>query len=104
MKANDTATLFQLSLAFIHLSLAFIFLLKLIGTCSFICQGTSTRRQRGDLYGLRVKLPPITACKVEAIWLQWLSALLLKDTTSELAGSLSHYLLMLIVKQESCEY
>jgi len=28
---------------------------------SFICQGTSTRGQRrGDLFGLRVKLPPVT--------------------------------------------
>jgi len=27
---------------------------------SFICQGTSTRRQRSDLFGLRVKLPPVT--------------------------------------------
>jgi len=27
---------------------------------SFICQGTSTRRQRNDLFGLRVKLPPVT--------------------------------------------
>jgi len=27
---------------------------------SFICQGTSTRRQRSELYGLRVKLPPVT--------------------------------------------
>jgi len=27
---------------------------------SFICQGTSTRRQRRDLLGLRVKLPPVT--------------------------------------------
>jgi len=26
---------------------------------SFICQGTSTRRQRSDLFGLRVKLPPL---------------------------------------------
>jgi len=25
---------------------------------SLICQGTSTRRQRSDLFGLRVKLPP----------------------------------------------
>jgi len=25
---------------------------------SFICQGTSTRRQRRNLFGLRVKLPP----------------------------------------------
>jgi len=24
---------------------------------SFTCQGTSTRRQRSDLFGLRVKLP-----------------------------------------------
>jgi len=27
---------------------------------SFICQGTSTRRQRRELFGLRVKRPPIT--------------------------------------------
>jgi len=28
-----------------------------------ICQGsTSTRRQRSDLFGLRVKLPPVTTC------------------------------------------
>jgi len=27
---------------------------------SFTCQGTSTRRQRRDLFGLRVKLPPAT--------------------------------------------
>jgi len=27
---------------------------------SFICQGTSIRRQRSDLFGLRVKLPPAT--------------------------------------------
>jgi len=27
---------------------------------SFICQGTSTRRQWKSLFGLRVKLPPVT--------------------------------------------
>jgi len=27
---------------------------------SFICQGTSTRRQRSNLFSLRVKLPPVT--------------------------------------------
>jgi len=27
---------------------------------SFICQGTSTRRQRRDLFGLRFKLPHVT--------------------------------------------
>jgi len=27
---------------------------------SFICQGTSTMRQRSNLFGLRVKLPPVT--------------------------------------------
>jgi len=27
---------------------------------SFICQGTSTRRQRSDLFGRRVNLPPVT--------------------------------------------
>jgi len=30
---------------------------------SFICQGTSTRRQRSDLFGLRVKLPPERTCR-----------------------------------------
>jgi len=33
---------------------------------SFICQGTSTRRQRSDFFGLRVKLPPVTT-SLEAI-------------------------------------
>jgi len=28
---------------------------------SFICQGNSTRRQRRDLFGFRVKLPPVTS-------------------------------------------
>jgi len=28
---------------------------------SFICQGTLTRRQQSDLFGHRVKLPPVTA-------------------------------------------
>jgi len=27
---------------------------------AFICQGTSTRRQRSNLCDLRVKLPPVT--------------------------------------------
>jgi len=30
-----------------------------LGICSFICQGASTRRQQSDLFGLRVKLPPV---------------------------------------------
>jgi len=33
---------------------------SLLGTCSFICQNTLTRRQRSDLFGLRVMLPPVT--------------------------------------------
>jgi len=32
---------------------------QVLDTCSFICQGTSIRRQRSDLFGLRVKLPPL---------------------------------------------
>jgi len=32
------------------------------GTCSFISQGTSTRKQQSDLYGLWVKLSPVSAC------------------------------------------
>jgi len=32
----------------------------LIGTCSFICQSTLTRRQRSDLFVLQTKLPPVT--------------------------------------------
>jgi len=51
--------------------------LVLLRTCSFICQGTSTRRQRSDLFSLRVKLPPVSA--------------LPKDTTSALSGLSSHY-------------
>jgi len=53
---------------------------------SFIYQGTSTRRQRSDLFGLRVKLPPVTTSLVEAITLSALP----KDTTSELAGLSPH--------------
>jgi len=36
--------------------------LKFTFRYSFICQGTSTRRQRSDLFGLQVKLPlpPVT--------------------------------------------
>jgi len=33
---------------------------RILGACSFICQGTSTRRQRKELFGPRVKLPPVT--------------------------------------------
>jgi len=51
---------------------------------SFICQGTSTSRQRRNLFGLWVKLPSVTTSrnhwKVEAIPLSALP----KDTTSEL--------------------
>jgi len=32
----------------------------LLALCSFICQGTSTMKQRSDLFGLRVKQPPVT--------------------------------------------
>jgi len=53
---------------------------------SFICQGTSTRRQRSDLCGLRVKLHQSNHSKVEAIPLSALP----KDTTSELAGLSPH--------------
>jgi len=60
---------------------------------------TSTRRQRIDLFGLRVKLPPVTTYS-ETIRLSALP----KDT-SELAGLSSHYLFfMLNVKQGSWEY
>jgi len=55
---------------------------------SINCQGTSTRRQRRDFFGLRVKLPPVNHQSkhslVEAIPLSALP----KDTTSELAGYL----------------
>jgi len=33
---------------------------KFKGTCSFIYQGTSTRSEWSDLFGLLVKLPPVT--------------------------------------------
>jgi len=35
-----------------------------LGTCSFICEGISTRRQRKDLFDLWVKLPPVTTCRI----------------------------------------
>jgi len=46
-------------LSVINLSIIFE-LHVLLGTCSFIYQGTLTRRQRSHLFGLRVKLPPVT--------------------------------------------
>jgi len=53
--------------------------MTLRGTCSFICQGTSTRRQRSDLFGLRVKLPSVfNHSKIVTIPLSALP----KDTTS----------------------
>jgi len=35
---------------------------NIFGTCLFIYQGTSTTRQRSDLFGLRVKLPHVIPC------------------------------------------
>jgi len=37
-------------------------ILSQVNRHSFICQGTSTRRQRSGLFGLRVKLSPVTTC------------------------------------------
>jgi len=66
----------------------FSIMLKLCGLFRFkyvfICQCTSTRRQRSDLFGLRVKLPPVTHWKR-----QFRLSALPKDTTSELAGLIS---------------
>jgi len=53
---------------------------------SFICQGTSIRRQQSDICCLRVKLPPVSLLPVEAIPINALP----KDTTSELAGLFPH--------------
>jgi len=59
-----------------------------VGTCSLICQGIySTKRQRKDLFGLRVKLPPVTTSLTTQRRRQ--SRFLPKDTTSELAGFFS---------------
>jgi len=33
---------------------------------SFICHGNSTRRQRRDLFGLRVKLPPSSSLTTQS--------------------------------------
>jgi len=59
-------------------------------------------RQRSDLFGLRVKLPPVNSMqsnhsKVEAIPLSTLP----KDTTSELTGLSSNYPLVLNVSSEA---
>jgi len=40
---------------------------------SFICQGTLTRRQRNDLFGLPVKLPPVTTSLTTCYYLIWLA-------------------------------
>jgi len=58
-------------------------------TCSFICQGTSTRRHRRDFYDLPSQAATCfylsNYSKVEAIPVSALP----KDTTSELAGMIS---------------
>jgi len=35
---------------------------RMLGSCSYICQDTSTRRQRNGLFCLRIKLLPVTTC------------------------------------------
>jgi len=73
---------------------------------SIICQGTSTKWQRRDLFGFGIKLLLVTTSlsteiKAEAIPLSGLQ----KDATSELAGLPSHYpFILLYVKQGSCEH
>jgi len=73
---------------------------------SFICHGTTTRRQRRDLFVCGMKLLLVTTSqstqiKVEAIPLSALP----KDTTSELAGLPSPYLFfMLNFMLGSCEH
>jgi len=74
------------------LSIKFLLLIQSKKTkILFVCQGTSTKRQRRDLFGLRVKLPHFyyqsNHSNVEAIR----SSALPKDTKSELAGLASHY-------------
>jgi len=54
---------------------------------SFICQGTSTRRQRSDRFDLRIKLPLVTTSLTTIP----LSALPIKEITSELVGLYSYY-------------
>jgi len=36
------------------------FIFSKLSTCLFICQGISTRRQRRDRFGHRIKLSPVT--------------------------------------------
>jgi len=69
---------------------------------SFICQVALTRRQRRDLFGLRVTCYyQSNHSKVEAISVSALP----KDTTNELADVSIHYpFLKLNVKQGSCKY
>jgi len=37
----------------------YMFSCEVLSICSFICQGTSTKKQRRDLFGFRDKLPPV---------------------------------------------
>jgi len=62
----------------------------MLGTCSFIYQVTSARRQWGDLFGLRVKLPLVATSLTTQRQRHPFSALP-KVTTSELSGLSSHY-------------
>jgi len=61
-----------------------------ITTFSLICQGTSTMRQRSGLFGLRVKLLPVSVnLSLTTQSTGILLSTFLKDTSSKLAGLFS---------------
>jgi len=73
--------------------------------CSFISQGTSSRRQRRDLFGLQVKLPPVTTSLTTQRYrgnpVKCLAQGYNKRTFRPI---FTHPFIILNVKQGSCEY
>jgi len=80
---------------------------------SFICQGTSARRQRRDFVGLGVKLPPVIASLTTqgnlvkfrfgysfiSLFVSHVSVLPKDTSTNELAGLSPHYLFWMLTRQ-----
>jgi len=67
-----------------------------------ICQGTSTRRYRRDLFSIRVKLPPVTTTKPLKDWGNLVKCLIQGHNKQTCWLSFHYHFFMLNVKQESC--
>jgi len=73
-KNTDKKTFASLEFGFFRVQLKLAFRLRY----SFICHCASTRRQLRDLFGLRVKLPPVTTSLTTQRLRQFRNSVLLK--------------------------